>query len=116
MASATAPIFVGGLLIIAIVMTFFILTVVLISRGVRRAHRFFGSFVGGVLAPDPGRRQQRQRWNNRYVAAITSTHTCPDSRCGADNPATARFCRRCGSPMDPMALRRPAQPRRVAMW
>ena len=44
----------------------------------------------------------------------TTTIRCPNERCRAENPATASFCRRCGSPA--RAAVQHVQARRVAMW
>jgi hypothetical protein len=114
MASTTAPIFVGAILTFVFIVGVFVLLMFVLMRGVRRVHNFFGSFLGNPFSPNP--RRQQQRWNNRYIAARTSTVQCHDARCHAENPATARYCRRCGNPMDGSAVRRPAQARRVAMW
>ncbi|MDQ3441968.1 MAG: hypothetical protein M3478_16675 [Planctomycetota bacterium] len=46
--------------------------------------------------------------------ATATTIRCPNDRCRAENPATASFCRRCGSPVRTAVL--PVQARRVAMW
>lgn len=38
------------------------------------------------------------------------TKICPHHGCGAGNPTSAQFCRRCGKPFEPRQMRR------VAMW
>ena len=48
------------------------------------------------------------------AAGATTTIRCPNERCRAENPVTASFCRRCGSPARTAV--QTVQARRVAMW
>ena len=50
-------------------------------------------------------------WNNAPAALTRPSYPCPRASCRAINPASARFCRRCGHELLKRQLSRQA-----AMW
>jgi hypothetical protein len=68
--------------------------------------------VGALFSP-PDKSQIGQAPFRPVVAKSSQTLRCPTHGCGALNPASARFCRRCGRGL-PAAQR--VQVRRAAVW
>jgi hypothetical protein len=67
--------------------------------------RFVYRALSGNQAPSLG-------YRSPLTTQALSETTCPRPSCRAANPAQARFCRRCGTPMQVHAVR---VERRVAM-
>jgi ribosomal protein L40E len=95
-----------GLVVVAVVFVGIVIVLGLVFVRVgRRVH----GFLGGVAGMNGQRR----------IPTLSTRNTlrCPESRCHAENPVSARFCRRCGAAMNGrMVARRPAVTRRAAMW
>jgi ribosomal protein L40E len=65
------------------------------------------TIAGGITSLFPVCPRRREQ------ARISNTVQCPTRMCGAINPSSARFCRRCGRGL-PGAQR--VQVRRAAVW
>lgn len=61
---------------------------------------FVGRTIGGIFG-----------WNQPTAALTRPSYPCPRASCRAINPASARFCRRCGHELLKRQLSRQA-----AMW
>src|SRR4051794_8809494 len=96
----TILVFMGVIAVTALV--FGVWLIVTIARGILRGLGLM--FDGG---PSQSAAQLRQN------AASMNARMCGNDRCGAGNPAAARFCRRCGREL-PGGTR--VGVRRAAMW
>lgn len=95
----------SGLFTIAIFLAVIVLTAVIFCGWIvfvvgRALVVGFSSLFGAVQCKSPRTR-------------ISNTVQCPTRMCGAINPTSARFCRRCGRGL-PSAQR--VQVRRAAVW
>ena len=71
-------------------------------------------WLARIVFPQP----VQQHWRTIEVRPVESVRPCERPRCGAENPAEARYCRRCGKKMARRCATRCERVavRRVAMW
>ncbi len=85
MMTTTVSIFVMILLVPLVAVLFIMWMVFLVMRGAARGI----SGLAAVMLP--------RRWARWFQFGPNREKPCPNAACKAFNPASARFCRRCGS-------------------